>query len=107
MKVSSKIVAKSFYNAVCYVEDYEPNIELVPKKKAEVERLKDNEGKRNLTFVESLYEIAKQNLYSAYTNESNKKDKYALKKKYVIRNQQSFIGIISLWVLPQGLKEGK
>ncbi len=56
-----------------------------------------------LYFTESLHEIAKQNLYSAYTIEDNKKDDETLSKQNIIRNQQPFIGIITLWVLPKNL----
>ena len=97
------VVAKSFYHAVCYVEGYIPDDNLMPKKEAVVESLKDEEGKRNFTFTESLHEIAKQNLYSAYTIEDNKKDDETLSKQNIIRNQQPFIGIITLWVLPKNL----
>lgn len=97
------VVAKSFYHAVCYVEGYIPDDNLMPKKEAVVESLKDEEGKRNFTFTESLHEIAKQNLYSAYTIEDNKKDDETQFKDTIIRNQQPFIGIITLWVLPKNL----
>ena len=96
-------VAKSFYQAVCFAEGYKPDFNLVPKKIKAVQSDSKKTEKRNSSFTESLHEIAKQNLYSAYTIEYNKKDDETQLEETIIRNQQPFIGIITLWVLPKNL----
>ena len=97
-------VAKSFYQAVCYAEGYKPDFDLVPKKIKYVENSAKKYEKRNSLFVESLHEIARQNLRSAYMQTDKKEFKDELYHKISV-NQQPFIGIITLWILPQNIIE--
>ena len=99
-------VAKSFYQAVCFAEGYKPDFDLVPKKIKAVQTDSKIIQKRNSSFTESLHEIARQNLRSAYMQVDDKKFKDEYLKKQISVNQQPFIGIITLWVLPQNLIEG-
>lgn len=99
-------VAKSFYQAVCFTEGYKPDFDLVPKKIKAVQSDNKKMEKRNSSFTESLYEIARQNLRSAYMQVDNKKFKDENLNNKISVNQQPFIGIITLWVLPQNLIEG-
>ncbi len=55
-----------------------------------------------LYFTESLHEIARQNLRSAYMQVDNKVFKDELGDN-ISTNQQPFIGIITLWILPQNI----
>ncbi|WP_300707499.1 hypothetical protein [uncultured Brachyspira sp.] len=59
-----------------------------------------------LYFTESLHEIARQNLRSAYMQVDNKLFKDENLNDNILVNQQPFIGIITLWVIPQNLIEG-
>ena len=97
-------VAKSLYQAVCYAEGYKPDFDLVPKKIKYVENSAKKYEKRNSLFVESLHEIARQNLRSAYMQTDKKEFKDELYHKISV-NQQPFIGIITLWILPQNIIE--
>ncbi|WP_300758911.1 hypothetical protein [uncultured Brachyspira sp.] len=99
-------VAKSFYQAVCFAEGYKPDFDLVPKKIKAVQTDSKVIQKRNSSFTESLHEIARQNLRSAYMQVDDKKFKDEYLKKQISVNQQPFIGIITLWVLPQNIIEG-
>ena len=99
-------VAKSFYQAVCFAEGYKPDFDLVPKKIKAVQTDSKIIQKRNSSFTESLHEIARQNLRSAYMQVDDKKFKDEYLKKQISVNQQPFIGIITLWVLPQNIIEG-
>lgn len=99
-------VAKSFYQAVCFAEGYKPDFDLVPKKVKAVQSDNKKMEKRNSSFTESLHEIARQNLRSAYMQVDNKKFKDENLNNKISVNQQPFIGIITLWVLPQNLIEG-
>ena len=99
-------VAKSFYQAVCFAEGYKPDFDLVPKKVKAVQTDSKIIQKRNSSFTESLHEIARQNLRSAYMQVDNKKFKDENLNNKISVNQQPFIGIITLWVLPQNLIEG-
>lgn len=99
-------VAKSFYQAVCFAEGYKPDFDLVPKKIKAVQSDNKKMEKRNSSFTESLYEIARQNLRSAYMQVDNKKFKDENLNNKISVNQQPFIGIITLWVLPQNIIEG-
>ncbi len=56
-----------------------------------------------LSFTESLHEIARQNLRSAYMQTENKMFNNEDKREKILFNQQPFIGIITLWVLPKNL----
>ena len=56
-----------------------------------------------LSFTESLHEIARQNLRSAYMQTDNKLFDNEDKSKKISVNQQPFIGIITLWILPQNI----
>ena len=96
-------VAKSFYQSVCYAEGYKPDFDLVPKKVKYVESSAKSSEKRNNLFVESLHEIARQNLRSAYMQTENKMFNNEDKSKIISVNQQPFIGIITLWILPQNI----
>ena len=62
--------------------------------------------KRNSSFTESLYEIARQNLRSAYMQVDKKEFAGEELSDNIYVNQQPFIGIITLWVLPQNIIEG-
>ena len=99
-------VAKSFYQAVCFAEGYKPDFDLVPKKIKAVQTDSKIIQKRNSSFTESLHEIARQNLRSAYMQVDSKKFDSEKFQKYSSVNQQPFIGIITLWVLPQNIIEG-
>ena len=99
-------VAKSFYQAVCFAEGYKPDFDLVPKKIKAVQSDNKKMEKRNSSFTESLHEIARQNLRSAYMQVDDKKFKDENINDKILVNQQPFIGIITLWVLPQNLIEG-
>ena len=99
-------VAKSFYQAVCFAEGYKPDFDLVPKKIKAVQTDSKIIQKRNSSFTESLHEIARQNLRSAYMQVDDKKFKDENINDKILVNQQPFIGIITLWVLPQNLIEG-
>ena len=99
-------VAKSFYQAVCFAEGYKPDFDLVPKKIKAVQSDNKKMEKRNSSFTESLHEIARQNLRSAYMQVDSKKFDSEKFQKYSSVNQQPFIGIITLWVLPQNIIEG-
>ena len=99
-------VAKSFYQAVCFAEGYKPDFDLVPKKIKAVQSDNKKMEKRNSSFTESLYEIARQNLRSAYMQIDTKQVNGEKLWEYLSINQQPFIGIITLWVLPQNLIEG-
>lgn len=99
-------VAKSFYQAVCFAEGYKPDFDLVPKKIKAVQTDSKVIQKRNSSFTESLHEIARQNLRSAYM-QVEKKEFYGEElDENIYVNQQPFIGIITLWVLPQNIIEG-
>ena len=99
-------VAKSFYQAVCFAEGYKPDFDLVPKKIKAVQTDSKIIQKRNSSFTESLHEIARQNLRSAYM-QVEKKEFYGEElDENIYVNQQPFIGIITLWVLPQNIIEG-
>ena len=78
----------------------------MPKKIKAVQSDNKKMEKRNSSFTESLYEIARQNLRSAYMQVDNKKFKDENLNNKISVNQQPFIGIITLWVLPQNLIEG-
>ena len=97
-------VAKSFYQAVCFAEGYKPDFDLVPKKVKAVQSDSKKTEKRNSSFAESLHEIARQNLRSAYMQVENKMFDDELDNE-ILTNQQPFIGIITLWVIPQNLIE--
>ena len=56
-----------------------------------------------LSFTESLHEIARQNLRSAYMQTENKMFNNEDKREKILVNQQPFIGIITLWILPQNI----
>ena len=99
-------VAKSFYQAVCFAEGYKPDFDLVPKKIKAVQSDNKKMEKRNSSFTESLHEIARQNLRSAYMQVDDKKFKDENINDKILVNQQPFIGIITLWVLPQNIIEG-
>ena len=108
------IVAKSFYHVVSYISGKEIDKNLIPtklksdnkiKNKSEVATQTQSDDKIKYTFTESLHEIAKQNLYSAYINDEYI-ESMENKNNDVIRNRQPFIGIITLWVLPQNLIRG-
>ena len=99
-------VAKSFYQAVCFAEGYKPDFDLVPKKIKAVQSDNKKMEKRNSSFTESLYEIARQNLRSAYMQVDSKEFDGEELSDNIYVNQQPFIGIITLWVLPQNLIEG-
>ena len=99
-------VAKSFYQAVCFAEGYKPDFDLVPKKVKAVQSDNKKMEKRNSSFTESLYEIARQNLRSAYTQVEKKEFNGEKLDENIYVNQQPFIGIITLWVLPQNIIEG-
>ena len=99
-------VAKSFYQAVCFAEGYKPDFDLVPKKIKAVQTDSKIIQKRNSSFTESLHEIARQNLRSAYMQVDDKKFKDENLNNKISVNQQPFIGIITLWVLPQNIIEG-
>ena len=99
-------VAKSFYQAVCFAEGYKPDFDLVPKKIKAVQTDSKVIQKRNSSFTESLHEIARQNLRSAYMQVDDKKFRDENLNNKISVNQQPFIGIITLWVLPQNLIEG-
>ncbi len=99
-------VAKSFYQSVCYAEGYKPDFDLVPKQRKYVENSAKQSEKRNNLFVESLHEIARQNLRSAYMQVDTKLFNDENLNDNILVNQQPFIGIITLWVLPQNLTEG-
>ena len=108
------ITAKSFYHVVSYVSGKEIDKNLIPfklksndkiKNKSEVATQTQSDDKIKYTFTESLHEIAKQNLYSAYINDEYI-ESMENKNNDVIRNRQPFIGIITLWVLPQNLMRG-
>ncbi|WP_300703636.1 hypothetical protein [uncultured Brachyspira sp.] len=96
-------VAKSFYQAVCFAEGYKPDFDLVPKKIKAVQSDSKKTEKRNSSFTESLHEIARQNLRSAYMQTDNKLFDNEDKSKKISVNQQPFIGIITLWILPQNI----
>ena len=78
----------------------------MPKKIKAVQSDNKKMEKRNSSFTESLYEIARQNLRSAYMQVDNKKFKDENLNNKISVNQQPFIGIITLWVLPQNIIEG-
>ena len=99
-------VAKSFYQAVCFAEGYKPDFDLVPKKIKAVQCDNKKMEKRNSSFTESLYEIARQNLRSAYMQVEKKEFDGEELNENIYVNQQPFIGIITLWVLPQNIIEG-
>ena len=99
-------VAKSFYQAVCFAEGYKPDFDLVPKKIKAVQTDSKVIQKRNSSFTESLHEIARQNLRSAYMQVDDKKFRDENLNNKISVNQQPFIGIITLWVLPQNIIEG-
>ena len=101
-------LAKSFYHVVAYTNEYKLINELVPKKQINVEQDNNQQQLRNNTFVESMYEIARQNLRSAYMQEEKRKfqDTTNEKDKKIVVNQQPFIGIVTLWVLPKGILGG-
>ena len=98
-------VAKSFYQAVCFAEGYKPDFDLVPKKIKAVQTDSKIIQKRNSSFTESLHEIARQNLRSAYMQVDSKKFDGEISLKDISVNQQPFIGIITLWILPQNIIE--
>ncbi len=98
-------VAKSFYQAVCFAEGYKPDFDLVPKKIKAVQSDSKKTEKRNSSFTESLHEIARQNLRSAYMQVESKLFKGENQWEKVSVNQQPFIGIITMWVIPQNLIE--
>ncbi len=98
-------VAKSFYQAVCFAEGYKPDFDLVPKKIKAVQSDSKKTEKRNSSFTESLHEIARQNLRSAYMQVESKVFKGENQWEKVSVNQQPFIGIITMWVIPQNLIE--
>lgn len=98
-------VAKSFYQAVCFAEGYKPDFNLVPKKIKAIQSDSKKTEKRNSSFTESLHEIARQNLRSAYMQVDNKEFKGENQWEKSLVNQQPFIGIITLWVIPQNLIE--
>lgn len=97
------IVAKSFYHAVCYAENIEPDDDQLPKKETQVQALKDEHDKRSYTFTESLHEIARQNLRSAYMLEES--EIFNDDKETSMVNQQPFIGILTLWIMPPNMLE--
>lgn len=99
-------VAKSFYQAVCFAEGYKPDFDLVPKKIKAVQTDSKVIQKRNSSFTESLHEIARQNLRSAYMQVEKKEFDGEELDENIYVNQQPFIGIITLWVLPQNIIEG-
>lgn len=99
-------VAKSFYQAVCFAEGYKPDFDLVPKKVKAVQSDNKKMEKRNSSFTESLHEIARQNLRSAYMQVDKKEFDGEELRKYSSVNQQPFIGVITLWALPQNIIEG-
>ena len=99
-------VAKSFYQAVCFAEGYKPDFDLVPKKIKAVQTDSKIIQKRNSSFTESLHEIARQNLRSAYMQVDKKEFAGEELSDNIYVNQQPFIGIITLWVLPQNIIEG-
>lgn len=99
-------LAKSFYHVVAYTNEYKLINELVPKKQINVEQDNNQQQLRNNTFVESMYEIARQNLRSAYMQEEKREFQDEQKEKYIVVNQQPFIGIVTLWVLPKGILGG-
>ena len=78
----------------------------MPKKIKAVQSDNKKMEKRNSSFTESLHEIARQNLRSAYMQVDDKKFKDENINDKILVNQQPFIGIITLWVLPQNLIEG-
>ncbi len=98
-------VAKSFYQAVCFAEGYKPDFDLVPKKIKAVQSDSKKTEKRNSSFTESLHEIARQNLRSASMQVESKVFKGENQWEKVSVNQQPFIGIITMWVIPQNLIE--
>ena len=111
---NATIVAKSFYHVVSYISGKEIDKNLIPfklksndkiKNKSEVAAQTQSDDKIKYTFTESLHEIAKQNLYSAYINDEYI-ESMENKNNNVIRNRQPFIGIITLWILPQNLMRG-
>ena len=67
--------------------------------------LENEMEKRNSSFTESLHEIARQNLRSAYMQVESKVFKGENQWEKVSVNQQPFIGIITMWVIPQNLIE--
>ena len=100
-------LAKSFYHVVAYTNEYKLINELVPKKQINVEQDNNQQQLRNNTFVESMYEIARQNLRSAYMQEEKREfNDYISQINNVTVNQQPFIGIVTLWVLPKGILGG-
>ncbi len=78
----------------------------MPKKIKAVQSDNKKMEKRNSSFTESLHEIARQNLRSAYMQVDDKKFKDENINDKILVNQQPFIGIITLWVLPQNIIEG-
>lgn len=99
-------VVKSFYQAVCFAEGYKPDFDLVPKKIKAVQTDSKVIQKINSSFTESLHEIARQNLRSAYMQIDSKEFDGEKLHDNILVNQQPFIGIITLWILPQNLIEG-
>lgn len=99
-------VAKSFYQAVCFAEGYKPDFDLVPKKIKAVQTDSKIIQKRNSSFTESLHEIARQNLRSAYMQVDTKEFDGEELDDNIFVNQQPFIDIITLWLLPQNIIEG-
>ena len=65
-----------------------------------------SDNKIRYSFIDSLHEIAKQNLYSAYITDDYIESMINSNVE-IIRNQQPFIGIITLWVLPKNLLGGQ
>ena len=78
----------------------------MPKKIKAVQSDNKKMEKRNSSFTESLHEIARQNLRSAYMQVDKKEFDGEISLKDISVNQQPFIGIITLWVLPQNIIEG-
>ena len=114
--ISVTIITKSFYHVVAYLSQKKidenlinykvsPNL-LNIKNHNEVVAQTLSDNKIRYSFIDSLHEIAKQNLYSAYITDDYIESMINSNVE-IIRNQQPFIGIITLWVLPKNLLGGQ